>query len=575
MRSPIFARPRLGVVTAVLAAAAAAALGAGPSPARADGPATCQAPSGLIAHPGRTRMIYAGCAPAGAVPARVTLDPPSHGRVTALSPLTFAYEADPDHVGPVSFTVHPTGADDQAWPAFMVGLAVSSTENTPPKCGHGSADGATREGRPIALTINACADDEGDPLTLEIVDGPAHGHLGAVAPGPQGGGYTVTYTPDPGFTGTDTIGYAAVDDHGGTSPTATIAVQVASLDHNTPPSCVLTSLFPAQEATDVSHGPTRFFVNCRDLDGDPLTLTFVQPPAHGTAAADPTDPGTTPSFLYTPEPGYFGLDTLVVRIDDGLGGSVLMTRRIAVGSPHWPECRINTDVPVPGRSATTDPGVAVAFPCTDADGDHLTGSVAQPTTHGTVVFDDATGTVTYTPDVGYVGDDDLGLEVDDGRYGGNFGWLHFHVAAPSGTNPVVRAATARTVGATRTAADRAATLLGVGAKPLNLGLGAAARGFATGAARVRHGAPLAVVFCAKACTLTSSGRLTPRHRRAFKLARRVVEVRAGATAVVKLTLSKAQRRRLAQARRGTLALAIEVRTGGRTKTVTRRFVVQG
>src|SRR6185312_9352504 len=123
----------------------------------------------------------------------------------------------------------------------------------------------------------------------------------------------------------------------------------------------------------------------------------------------------------------------------------------------------------------------------------LTGSAALPTTHGTVVFDDATGTVTYTPDVGYVGDDDLGLEVDDGRYGGNFGWLHFHVAAPSATSPLVRATTARTGGATETAAARAATLLGTTAKPLNLGLGASARGFATSAARVRHGAPLAVV----------------------------------------------------------------------------------
>lgn len=50
-----------------------------------------------------------------------------------------------------------------------------------------------------------------------------------------------------------------------------------------------------------------------DPDGDPLTITILQGPRHGTAqfTADPYN------MLYTPVANYFGLDTLTVQVTDG------------------------------------------------------------------------------------------------------------------------------------------------------------------------------------------------------------------------------------------------------------------
>jgi len=50
-----------------------------------------------------------------------------------------------------------------------------------------------------------------------------------------------------------------------------------------------------------------------DADGDPLAITILQGPRHGTAQFIEA----TSSILYTPAANYFGLDTLTVQVSDG------------------------------------------------------------------------------------------------------------------------------------------------------------------------------------------------------------------------------------------------------------------
>jgi hypothetical protein len=68
--------------------------------------------------------------------------------------------------------------------------------------------------------------------------------------------------------------------------------------------------------------------NDSDLDGDPLILTIVANPTHGTAIAN--DNGTpsdrTDDFItYTPTPGYCGSDRFTYQVDDGKGGTAIAT----------------------------------------------------------------------------------------------------------------------------------------------------------------------------------------------------------------------------------------------------------
>ena len=60
-----------------------------------------------------------------------------------------------------------------------------------------------------------------------------------------------------------------------------------------------------------------------DADGDPLSITSISEPEHGTAVledggnGDPADD----TIVYTPDPDYFGPDAFTYTVSDGRGGS--------------------------------------------------------------------------------------------------------------------------------------------------------------------------------------------------------------------------------------------------------------
>ena len=66
----------------------------------------------------------------------------------------------------------------------------------------------------LATVALACLDNDGDPITRAVVSGPAHGKLGPVD---QAAG-TVTYTPDPGYTGPDSFSFQGSDASGSSAP---------------------------------------------------------------------------------------------------------------------------------------------------------------------------------------------------------------------------------------------------------------------------------------------------------------------------------------------------------------------
>jgi len=566
-------RAALGVLVALAALALAALAVAAPAPA--DPVATCSA-SPATAHPGQATTIYARCSPSTAVPASVQIDPPAHGTVVALSNLTFRYAADGAFTGPVTFTVHPSGGDGQAWPAFTVAVDVSATANTPPNCGYGPS-ATTRQGSAVIVALPACIDAEGDPTTVAISTAPTHGGVSAVRA--TGSAFEVTYTPDPGYAGADSFAYAATDDHGGRSGEVTVPVDVRPLGFNSAPICTPTISFPLAGPgfVTVFADRTTFPLWCSDADGDPLTVAFVALPAHGTVVAGSGASG--PTFTYTPTGGYTGLDSFAVEVSDGQGGTVRKNVLLHVGN-HWAECGTRISASVASRVVAEDPGVTVHQPCTDPDGDPLTAQLWTPPEHGTASYDQASGTVTYTPDIGFVGEDVVGYEVDDGHFGGNYFSVGIHVG-PAAPHPVAPAAGPAAPVARDAAATRAAAVLGKSFVALDLGLGAAVRAFATGAKTVADGRPVVVVVCAKACTVGVDGQLKLAGERggarsgSLKLVHRALRAKAGRSAVVRLALTKAQRTRVAHAKKAVVTLALSTRTAGRrARLVHRAFTVR-
>ena len=79
----------------------------------------------------------------------------------------------------------------------------------------------TKFGTAVPLSL-VCSDALGDPVTLAIKSGPAHGKLSSI-----GSGSSVTYTPNTGYSGSDSFTYTGTTKLGTSAP-ATVSVTVAS-----------------------------------------------------------------------------------------------------------------------------------------------------------------------------------------------------------------------------------------------------------------------------------------------------------------------------------------------------------
>ncbi|WKW45969.1 Ig-like domain-containing protein [Myroides sp. JBRI-B21084] len=170
----------------------------------------------------------------------------------------------------------------------------------------------TEEGQPVTINVKANDfDPNGDTVgTPTVVTQPANG---TVTVNPDG---TITYTPNPGFEGTDTFTYTVCDDATPTPACDTATVSVNVVPTPEPGENVIY----ANDDAYNGDGPTiegSVFDNDSDPDSDTSTIhtfTVVDQPKHGMVTIDPI----TGEFIYTPEPGYVGPDSFRYTVcDDG------------------------------------------------------------------------------------------------------------------------------------------------------------------------------------------------------------------------------------------------------------------
>ena len=161
-----------------------------------------------------------------------------------------------------------------------------------------AADDAATTLPNVAVTVDVLANDthpNGNTLSIDSVDDPDNG-AASIAGG------RVVYTPDTGFTGTETFDYTVTDNTH--TDTATVTVIV-----NTPP----TAADDSAETTANTAVSIDVLANDSDADGDTLTIAAVTDPANGTAGINGN--GT---IAYTPDTDYEGIDTFVYTVTDGV-----------------------------------------------------------------------------------------------------------------------------------------------------------------------------------------------------------------------------------------------------------------
>ncbi len=121
----------------------------------------------------------------------------------------------------------------------------------------------TKFGAAVSLSL-ACSDALGDPVTLAIKSGPAHGKLSSI-----GAGGSVTYTPAAGYSGSDSFTYTGTTKLGTSAP-ATVSITVASKSGGKKPGGK--KVAPVISHAKQSKGVFMFTLN----EAATVTLTFAR-----------------------------------------------------------------------------------------------------------------------------------------------------------------------------------------------------------------------------------------------------------------------------------------------------------
>ena len=328
----------------------------------------------------------------------VLLSNVTHGVLALNSDGSFTYTPNANFNGVVTFRYRARDAALFSGVA-VVTITVVSSNDVPVAVNDAyttAEDTALTVPLPGVLTNDT--DLDGSLLTAILVTPPTYGTLTLSTNG------SFLYVPATNFNGSDSFTYVAND---GTTSSAPAIVTLTVTAVNDAPVANPDSYSTPEDTTLTVNAPG-VLVNDTDVDNNPLTVSVVTPPIHGTLTLN-----TNGSFTYVPATNYNGPDSFTYQVSDGLTNSApaLVTLNITAGN----------DVPVANPDSYTTaedttlivnvPGVLVND--TDVDNNPLTSVVVTLPTHGTLTLN-TNGSFIYVPTANYNGGDSFTYRANDG-----------------------------------------------------------------------------------------------------------------------------------------------------------------
>ena len=269
----------------------------------------------------------------------------------------------------------------------VLGLVPPPPTNNPPDAVEDFA--TTFEEEPVTVEfLENDTDADDDPLVPSLTSQPQHGDatLGVTS---------VTYTPDPDFSGPDYFTYRVDDGHGGTDD-ATVYITITPV--NDPPDAVDDSATTTEDVAVV----VEVLGNDTDVDFDELTPSVATQPSNGTAAVE----GFT--IRYTPAADYSGSDSFTYTISDGTLADTATVNLTVTAAGDPPTATDDTATTLEDSPVT----ISVLLNDTDPEGETLTPSVTAQPAHGSAAVQGSA--IVYTPAANYNGPDSFTYSASDG-----------------------------------------------------------------------------------------------------------------------------------------------------------------
>lgn len=319
---------------------------------------------------------------------------PATGTLVLNSDGTFVYTPDAGATGDVTFkyrvtdgivTSAPVTATIRITNAIPVGRTDSFQIHQGDTLNVSAANGVLQDD----------TDADNDQLTVSLFSGTAHGTLTLNANG------SFSYTPNAGFSGSDSFSYRVTDGLATSAPVV-VSINVSNAEP-VANSNFYTVVHDRVRSVSVGSG---VLANDFDLDGDTLTAVLVTGPSHGTLQLQANG-----SFAYTPASNYIGVDTFTYKAFDGSADSAPETVTLNVTNNRpWIVKR--------SFAVAHDQSISIAAPgllafSGDRESDVLSIVAGASPNHGSLVLN-ADGSFLYTPDAGFVGTDSFGYKASDG-----------------------------------------------------------------------------------------------------------------------------------------------------------------
>ena len=253
-------------------------------------------------------------------------------------------------------------------------------------------------------TLNSVGSFNPNLVIMAVTDTPSKGTALINAATGQ-----VTYTPDAGVSGMDTLIYQICDKlNPSVCDTALVVVNIAP---------VIVASY--DNLGTVASGGTitkPLFVNdilnnIGNFNPNLVNITMTDAPNKGTASINPT----TGQVTYTPNAGASGVDSLIYQICDKLNPTVCDTALVVVRITPVIAAVDDTVPPVLAGGTVTYPLITndTLNGVGNFDPTLVTISVIDPADKGTATINPTTGQVTYTPTPGFSGPDSLLYKICD------------------------------------------------------------------------------------------------------------------------------------------------------------------